>query len=110
MNLAMTGGTGFIGAHLIDAALAAGQRVKALTRRTQQEREGVEWIAGDLSSREALEQLVRDAGTINAPNAAGFEKGNVEGTLSMLAAATAGGVQRFVHVSSLAAREPKLSL
>ena len=32
------------------------------------------------------------------------------GTLSMLAAATAGGVRRFVHVSSLAAREPKLSL
>jgi nucleoside-diphosphate-sugar epimerase len=28
----------------------------------------------------------------------------------MLAAATAGGVQRFVHVSSLAAREPRLSL
>ncbi len=28
----------------------------------------------------------------------------------MLAAATAGGVQRFVHVSSLAAREPKLSM
>ena len=32
------------------------------------------------------------------------------GTLAMLAAATAGGVSRFVHVSSLAAREPKLSL
>src|SRR5206468_3050159 len=47
--------------------------------------------------------------TINA-NAAGFEKGNVQGTLAMLAAATAGGVRRFVHVSSLAAREPKLSL
>jgi nucleoside-diphosphate-sugar epimerase len=28
----------------------------------------------------------------------------------MLAAATAGGITRFVHVSSLAAREPKLSL
>jgi nucleoside-diphosphate-sugar epimerase len=117
MNLAITGGTGFIGTHLVDAALAAGYRVNALTRRDQPEREGVEWIAGDLSSRGALEQLVRDAdaiihvaGTINAPNAAGFEKGNVEGTLSMLAAATAGGVQRFVHVSSLAAREPKLSL
>jgi nucleoside-diphosphate-sugar epimerase len=50
------------------------------------------------------------AGTINAPNAAGFEKGNVTGTLAMLAAATAGGVRRFIHVSSLAAREPKLSM
>ena len=46
---------------------------------------------------------------INAPDAAGFEAGNVTGTLSMLAAATAAGTQRFIHVSSLAAREPKLS-
>src|SRR5205085_927642 len=39
-----------------------------------------------------------------------FERGNVTGTLAMLAAATAGGVRRFVHVSSLAVREPNLSL
>jgi nucleoside-diphosphate-sugar epimerase len=117
MKLAMTGGTGFVGTHLIDVALAAGHEVKALTRREQRERDGVDWVLGDLSSRDALEWLVDGAdavihvaGTITAPNAAGFEKGNVEGTLAMLAAATAGGVQRFVHVSSLAAREPRLSL
>jgi nucleoside-diphosphate-sugar epimerase len=117
MKLAITGGTGFVGAHLIDAAIAAGHQVKALTRRAQPERDGVEWIAGDLGDRSALESLVTDvdaiihvAGVITAPNAAAFELGNVAGTLAMLAAATAGGVQRFVHVSSLAAREPKLSL
>jgi nucleoside-diphosphate-sugar epimerase len=116
MKLAVTGGTGFIGSHLIDAALSAGNEINALTRREQQPREGVNWIGGDLSSREALEQMVRDAdavihvaGTISAPTAAAFQEGNVTGTLAMLAAATAGGVQRFVHVSSLAAREPKLS-
>ena len=53
--------------------------------------------------------VIHVAGVINAPNAAGFEAGNVKGTLSMLAAATAAGTRRFVHVSSLAAREPKLS-
>ena len=117
MNLAITGGTGFVGAHLLDAALAAGHRLKALTRRDQAPREGLEWIAGDLSSRDALEQLVRDvdavihvAGTIGASTVAAFEKGNVAGTLAMLAAATAGGIHRFVHVSSLAAREPRLSV
>ena len=117
MKLAITGGTGFVGLHLIDVALAAGHTIKALTRREQQPRENVDWIAGDFGSRDALEQLVGHAdavihvaGTITAPNAAAFEKGNVAGTLAMLAAATAGGVQRFVHVSSLAAREPKLSL
>src|SRR5207248_7192113 len=83
----------------------------------QSERDGVDWVLGDFDSRDALEWLVDEAdaiihvaGTITAPSAAAFEKGNVTGTLAMLAAATAGGVQRFVHVSSLAAREPKLSL
>ncbi len=102
---------------MLEAALAAGHSVKALTRRDQPPRDGLTWVGGDFESRTALEALVDDAdaiihvaGAINAPNAAGFEKGNVQGTLAMLAAATAGGVRRFVHVSSLAAREPKLSL
>jgi nucleoside-diphosphate-sugar epimerase len=117
MKLAVTGGTGFVGGHLLDAAIAAGHQVRALTRREQAPRDGVEWVSGDLQDRTALEALVTDAdavihaaGVISAPTAAGFELGNVAGTLSMLAAATAGGVRRFVHVSSLAAREPKLSL
>src|SRR3954451_11559795 len=54
--------------------------------------------------------VIQVAGVLTASNAAAFELGNVGGTLSMLAAATAGGVRRFVHVSSLAAREPGLSL
>src|SRR5690348_6232141 len=117
MKLAITGGTGFVGSHLVDVALAAGHDIVALTRREQPPRERLTWIAGDLHDRSALEQLVDEAdaaihvaGVISAHTAAAFEKGNVEGTLSMLAAATAGGVRRFVHVSSLAAREPNLSL
>jgi nucleoside-diphosphate-sugar epimerase len=117
MIVAITGGTGFVGSHLIDAALASGHRIRALTRRDQPPREGVTWISGDLETRSALEALVNEAdgvihvaGVISATNAAAFERGNVAGTLAMLAAATAGGVRRFIHVSSLAAREPKLSL
>ena len=117
MRLAITGVTGFVGSHLLDKALAAGHEINALTRREQSKRDGLTWIAGDLHDRGALERLVSDAdavihvaGVISGQNAEIFEKGNVEGTLAMLAAATAGGVQRFVHVSSLAAREPKLSL
>ena len=117
MRLAVTGGTGFVGAHLIDAALAAGHEVAALTRREQPPREGVDWIAGDLEQRTALHALVDGAdavvhvaGVITAADKPAFDKGNVAGTLAMLAAATAGGVHRFVFVSSLAAREPRLSL
>jgi nucleoside-diphosphate-sugar epimerase len=117
MRLAVTGATGFVGSHLVDVATAAGHEVAALTRREQQSREGVTWINGDLRDRAPLERLVSGAdavihvaGVITAQSAEAFEQGNVEGTLAMLAAATAGGIRRFVHVSSLAAREPKLSL
>ena len=117
MRLAITGGTGFIGNHLLDLALSAGHQVTALTRREQPPRDDVQWIAGDLADRSALERLVGEAdsvihvaGVFSASGAAAFEAGNVAGTLAMLAAATAGGVRRFVHLSSLAAREPKLSL
>jgi nucleoside-diphosphate-sugar epimerase len=117
MRLAITGGTGFVGSHLLEVALAADHRITALTRREQPVREEVTWVRGDLHDRAALERLVRDAdavvhvaGVISGNTAAAFDKGNVEGTLAMLAAATAGGVRRFVHVSSLAAREPSLSL
>ena len=54
--------------------------------------------------------MIHVAGVINAPDPAGFEAGNVTGTAAMLAAAEKAGIQRFVHVSSLAAREPKLSI
>ena len=39
MRIAITGGTGFVGAHLIEAALAAGHEVAALTRREQAPRD-----------------------------------------------------------------------
>jgi nucleoside-diphosphate-sugar epimerase len=117
VRIAVTGGTGFVGSHVIDVALDAGHEVRALTRRNQPPRDRLEWISGGLADRDAIHRLVRDidavihvAGVINAPDAAGFEAGNVAGTLAMLAAATAGGARRFVHVSSLAAREPRLSL
>ena len=116
MRLAVTGGTGFVGSHLVDSALAAGHEVRALARREQPPRDRLAWIPGSLDDRAAMKRLVEDAdavihvaGVINAPDPAGFEQGNVAGTLAMLAAATAGGVRRFVHVSSLAAREPGLS-
>lgn len=116
MILAVTGGTGFVGQRLLQIATERGHAVRALTRRPQDARDGVEWVEGNLEDREALERLVQGsdavihiAGVINAPDAAGFEAGNVRGTLAMLAAATAAGTRRFVHVSSLAAREPKLS-
>lgn len=117
MTIALTGGTGFVGSHFLDAAVQAGHQVHALTRRPQPHRDCVTWVEGSLQDADSLRQLVTGctslvhvAGIINARDPSEFQRGNVEGTLAMLAAATAAGISRFVHVSSLAAREPKLSL
>ncbi len=117
MMLAITGATGFVGSRLLTKARALGHDVRALTRRPMRKRKGIEWIPGALDNGDSLAELVRGAeavihvaGAINAPDAAGFEAANVAGTAAMLSAAEKGGVRRFVHVSSLAAREPRLSL
>jgi nucleoside-diphosphate-sugar epimerase len=114
--LAVTGGTGFVGQHLIRVALEQGHRVRALARRPQPTQAGVDWIAGSLESHESLTKItmgadavIHVAGAINAPDREGFAAANITGTEAMLTAARAGGVGRFVHVSSLAAREPGLS-
>lgn len=116
-TLAITGGTGFVGKRLIEQALNAGYRVRALTRRAQPSRDGVTWIAGALEDAPALAEMVAGAdvvihvaGVVNTPTREGFVTGNIAGTQAVVNATRAAGVRRFVHVSSLAAREPQLSV
>lgn len=117
MTVAVTGGTGFVGQAVLDAAERRGAAIRALARRDQAQRTHVEWIGGDLSDEAALAQLMASAravihiaGVVNAPDEAGFRAGNVDGTQNVVNAAREAGVQRFIHVSSLAAREPSLSM
>lgn len=116
MIVALTGGTGFLGQHVLDALLTAGHSVKALTRRPQPQRRSVAWTAGSLEDGAALAELasgaqavIHVAGVVSS-DAAGFDRGNRQGTEAVLRAAEGAGVRAFVHVSSLAAREPTLSL
>ena len=115
MILAVTGGTGFVGGHLLRLAVEAGHEVRALARRPQAGEPGVVWIEGALDRPDSLRDLcagtdavVHIAGLISGDRAQ-FERVNVAGTAALLAAAQAAGVRRFVHISSLAAREPGLS-
>lgn len=117
MLIALTGATGFVGRRTLDLALGRGHRVRALTRRPQPGREGVTWVEGALDRPDGLDALlggteavIHVAGVVSAPDAAGFAAGNVEGTRAVIEAAGRSGVRRLVHVSSLAAREPRLSL
>jgi uncharacterized protein YbjT (DUF2867 family) len=114
-TLAVTGGTGFVGQHLLRLALAAGFEVRALTRTSRPPQGGITWVEGALDRSPSLVQLsegadavIHIAGLITGDKAA-FESVNIAGTANMIDAARAAKVRRFVHVSSLAAREPDLS-
>ncbi len=117
MNVFVTGGTGFVGAHLVRALQARGDRVTCLVRRPElAERLGwrdVRLVRGDLDDASALrdgcdgaELVFHVAGKIVARNATEFMATNRDGTANVLEAAQEHGVARFVLVSSLAAAGP----
>ena len=117
MRVLVTGGTGFVGGHLIEALLARGDTVTALVRSPAKAaalaQAGITLIPGDLTDKPALERAVRDqdvvlhvAGLTAARNEAEFLATNRDGTRALLSAAEVCGSPRFLLVSSLAAAGP----
>ncbi len=116
-TIAITGATGFVGNRMLDLVVREGYEARALTRRKQDDRANVTWVRGALDDAVSLTALCSDtevvlhiAGVVNAPDRAGFEACNVAGTLAVIEAAKQAGAKRFIHVSSLAATQPKLSI
>jgi nucleoside-diphosphate-sugar epimerase len=111
----VTGGTGFIGSHLLDKLSALGEPARCLLRRKARPRRlpaGIEAAYGDLTSGEGVEEAVRGADTVihlagvtKALAARDYYAGNVRAT-ETLARALAGRAIRLVHVSTLAAIGP----
>lgn len=112
--VAVTGGTGFVGHHVVHRLLGEGRRVRALARRGSRRRflEGlpVEIVEGDLLDEASLAALVAGAervihcAAVWAPDAAAtadLEAVNVGGTESLLRAAERAAVRCFVHVSTI---------
>lgn len=117
-TVAVTGGTGFIGRHIIDDLLSRGFTVRALTRTPHHdERDNLVWILGSLEESESLAQLVSGvdhvvhcAGQVRGHKEEVFTRCNVEGSQRLMQAAKeSGSCQRFLFISSLAARHPELS-
>ena len=113
--VAVTGATGFIGAHLVKRLLAEGRRVRVLVRPREHRISNIEYrtsnetVWGDLRDPTAVTRLLEGADLVFhlaaharawAPNPADFESINVQGTRNVVAAARAGGVHRVVHVST----------
>jgi nucleoside-diphosphate-sugar epimerase len=117
MNALVTGATGFVGRHLVDALVQAGDTVTALVRSPEKGKvlggREVRLAPGHLGSMEALRSAVHGqdviyhvAGLVAARNEAEFLAVNRDGTLRLLEAAADAGHPRFVLVSSLAAGGP----
>lgn len=118
MKALVTGGTGFIGSHLVDALLAEGHEVRCMVRNMANPQwihgKPVEFIHGTLDSLVALEKgmdgvdvVFHVAGVTAARSRKDFFHGNVEGTRNALEAALKStSLKRFVHVSSQTAVGP----
>jgi len=102
---------------LRERLVRTGARVRALSRQHQPPIDGVEWVVGTLEDRGALAALVAGAdsvihcaGAVRGRRKEDFLRTNVEGSLRMIEAARRGGqCERFLLISSLAARHPQLS-
>jgi nucleoside-diphosphate-sugar epimerase len=117
VNVAVTGGTGFVGGHLVEALVGRGDRISALVRASADtaglQRSGVRLVAGHLGDGSGLATLLEGAelvyhvaGAVSASTEGEFYRVNVEGTTRMIRAAQTAGVRRFLHVSSLAVTGP----
>jgi len=110
MRAFLTGGSGFIGSHLIDALLEDGWRVAALSHRTPIQQSGrVEKIASDITDLRALESGMKDTDVVfhlasalgsSLINRQEFTRINAAGTEAVLEAARRALVPRVVHFSS----------
>jgi NADH dehydrogenase len=113
MNVALIGGTGFIGSYIVDALLEAGHEVRALVRPGSEDKlrddARITAVAGDLAASDAVRSLLAGAdaviylvGILRAFPKQGitFEKTQSEGVVTVADLAAELGVRRFVLMSA----------
>jgi nucleoside-diphosphate-sugar epimerase len=112
MKIAVTGGSGFIGSHLVERLVSEGHKVKAFARKTSNikllEKLDVKLVYGDVTDRGSVERLVDDvdvvyhvAGKVYMGSKKEFWNVNVQGTVNMLEACLDRSIDRFVYTSTI---------
>ena len=111
----LTGASGFVGAHVLDALLARGYRVRALVREPLALPPGVTPVSGDLRFPASLAPALRGCRylihtaalySFSPRDRAAIAAVNVRGTESLLEAARIVGVERCVVTSSSSTLAP----
>jgi len=111
----VTGGTGFVGSHLIKKMRQEGLSVRAVVRSPAKAiglRDlGVEVVPGDVSDKASLERAVQGiervvhlVGIIQEAPGATFQSVHVDGTRNLAEAARKAGVRHFLFQSALGTR------
>jgi nucleoside-diphosphate-sugar epimerase len=114
----ITGATGFLGSCIARMLIRDGHRVRALKRKnsslslTGETTGAIEWVEGEVNDVVALEEAMTGVTRVchcaamvsfHPRDAQTMYHINVEGTANVVNAALAAGVERFIHVSSIAA-------
>ena len=117
MRVFVTGGTGYLGSHVVKQLLTAGYEVRMLARNPQKAKagEGVEVVKGDLvdastysDKLEGCQFAIHMAAHVTKwpPDGEQFDRVNVEGTKAFIEAAQKAGCEKIIYTSTFMAIGP----
>src|SRR5215211_6287721 len=100
-RILVTGGTGTLGRLVVARLQDASCTVRVLSRRSQETRDGIEFVTADLATGEGIEAAVEGAEII--VHCAGSSKGDEDKALNLVRAASRAGARHLGYISVVGA-------